>query len=75
MQQYCLSLMGLTFYKRIGEKQSPLAIDIIRFVETLGIDYTLSNNIMTLKKAKILLVKDKQDIFNEIMEVFYSEGL
>ena len=73
MQQYCLNLMGLTFYQRKAQQLSPLVSDVIRFLKALDIDYSLSNNVITLNQTKILLAKDKQVIFNEIMEVFYRE--
>ena len=73
MQQYCLNLMGLTFYQRKEQQLSPLITDITRFIQVLNMDYTLSNNVLTLKQTRIFLAKEKQTIFNEIMEVFYSE--
>ena len=73
MQQYCLNLMGLTFYQSKGQQQSPLINDIVSFIQALGIDYSLNNNVLILKQTRILLAREKQTIFNEIMEVFYCE--
>jgi len=73
MQQYCLNLIGLTFYQSKRQQCSPLLADIIRFITALDMDYSLSNNVLMLKQTRILLVKEKKVIFNEIMEVFYGE--
>ena len=73
MHQYCLNKMVFTYYQKNVGKPSPLVCDIIQLVESLGMQYSLSDNEVVVQQKRILVTSDKQVIFENIMEVFNCE--